>query len=69
MSDHALGALAGNAMHLGAVGAVLLWALGCATSEADGRECGAQPAEERAQAVQPAEECAQDGEAASSAVA
>ena len=79
LSNHALGALAGNAMHLGAVGAVLLWALGCTTSETGGRECGAQPAIEGTRAAcakpaKPAEEPAQaactpeqDGEAASSA--
>ena len=80
LSNHALGALAGNAMHLGAVGAVLLWALGCTTSEAGGRGCGAQPAIEGTRAAsanrapQPAEEPAQatctpeqGGEAASSA--
>ena len=44
LSNHALGAMAGNAMHLGAVGAVLLWALGCTISEVGGRACGAQPA-------------------------
>ena len=44
MPNHALGAMAGNAMHLGAVGAVLLWALGCTISEVGGRACGAQPA-------------------------
>ena len=64
LSNHALGTLAGNSMHLGAVGAVLLWALGCTTSEADGRGCGAQPAEKPPQAACTLEE---DGEAALSA--
>ena len=64
LSNHALGTLAGNSMHLGAVGAVLLWALGCTTSEAGGRGCGAQPAEKPPQAACTLEE---DGEAALSA--
>ena len=64
MSNHALGTLAGNSMHVGAVGAVLLWALGCTTSEAGGRGCGAQPAEKPPQAACTLEE---DGEAALSA--
>ena len=45
LSDHVLGTLAGNAMHLGAVGAALLCALGCTTAVAGGAELDTQPAD------------------------
>ena len=67
MSNHALGAMAGNAMHLGAVGAVLLWALGCTISV--GHAAPSQPVAPRPDAAPSQPEVAVKGEAASLAEA